>query len=62
MNYRVHGVTKSQTQLNDFHFHFFLSIKALSLNSKTPLLFFRIPDDSVLPDYTLYNHLVKAYN
>ena len=25
MDCRVHGVTKSQTQLSDFHFHFFLS-------------------------------------
>ena len=25
MDYRVHGVTKSQAQLSDFHFHFFLS-------------------------------------
>ena len=62
MDRTVHRDAKSRTRLSDFHFQFRLSIKALSLNSKTPLLVFRIPDDSVLLDYTLYNHLVKAYN
>ena len=32
MNCIVHGVSKSQTQLSDFHFHFLVSVK---LNSRS---------------------------
>ena len=63
MDCTVHGIAKSQTQLNDFHFHFL----SQNIERKFPILIFSFPNkiecnptgDSMNTAFSLFPHVFK---